>query len=157
MGERTFLWRNGDGLPLGFIEQETTERWLLGAISRDHFDALRDKLDPEGTLPVPLYSLTDVEAVAERWITVGGGERWIEWFPQVESAVRDWVGFWTQGWADRPVLSLGHRTPREAMRRSEGRRLVERLVREFETDYHMWFEGQAQEDFTGLRRELGLV
>ena len=157
VGERTFLWRNGDGLPLGFIEQETTERWQLGAISRDHFDTLRNKLDPEGTLPVPLYSLTDVEAVAERWITVGGGERWIEWFPQVESAVRDWVGFWTQGWADRPVLSLGHRTPREAMRRSEGRRLVERLVREFEMDYHMWFEGQTQEDFTGLRRELGLV
>jgi hypothetical protein len=118
---------------------------------------MRTHIDPEGTLAVPLYSLTDLEAVAERWVTRGGGERWLALFPEVEGLLRGWVESWTLSWADRPASVLNHRTPREAMRRSEGRRQVERLVSEFESSHRAWFDGHDGDDFTGLRRELGLV
>ena len=156
VGDRVFVWTEGE-VALGFVAEEGPGRWAFGALSRERFDELRTLVDPDGELPMPLVSLTDVEAVAERWITQGGGERWLSLFPQVEGAVRQWVECWTLGWADRPVISLGHRTPREAVRRSEGRRQVERLVREFEANHRVWFDGLEQEDFTGLRRELGLV
>jgi len=156
VNERLFLWTRQEQ-PLGFIAQDSAERWVFGAISRDLFDEMRSNLGPEGATAMPFYSLTDVEAVAERWVTTGGGERWIGLFPQVHSVVRQWVECWTLGWADRPVMALGHRTPREAVRRADGRRQVERLVQDFEATHRPWFDGLDKEDFTGLRRELGLV
>ena len=156
VSDTVFVWSQQDRA-MGFIAQDSAERWILGALSHEAYEEMRETVDPEGRLAIPFYSLTDVEAVAERWVTSGGGERWLGLFPEVEGALRLWVGAWTLGWADRPVSVLGHRTPREAMRRSEGRRQVERLVQEFETSHHAWFDGCDADDFTGLRRELGLA
>lgn len=156
VSDKVFVWSQMDRA-LGFIAREGDERWVLGALSHEAYEEMRTTIDPEGSLAAPFYSLTDVEAVAEHWVTTGGGERWFELFPEVKAVLRTWVESWTLGWADRPVSELGHRTPREAMRRSEGQRQVERLLQEFETSHRVWFDGSDADDFTGLRRELGLA
>lgn len=156
VSETLFVWSQL-GRAVGFIAQEGAERWVMGALSHEAYEAMRTHLDPEGSLAMPLYSLTDLEAVAERWVTQGGGERWLALFPEVEAVLRSWVESWTITWADRPASVLGHRTPREAIRRSEGRRQVQRLVEDFEARHRVWFDGDHSGDFTGLRRELGLA
>jgi hypothetical protein len=151
----TWSWTQ-DGRVSGFVAREADERWVLGALSQEAYESMRRAVDPEGALHVPFHSLTDIEAVAERWVTSGGGERWLALFPQVGEALRDWLAAWTRSWVDRPTGALGHRTPREAARRAKGRRQVERLVRDIEASHGSWFHAEDAADLTGLRAVLDL-
>jgi hypothetical protein len=74
--------------------------------------------------------------------------------PEVQDAIRAIVERQWDGWVDEHIPALDGRTPRDAVRRPEGREKVEALLLDFErstsrTDHDAY-------DFDRLRRKLGL-
>jgi hypothetical protein len=60
-------------------------------------------------------------------------------------------------WPDQPLPALGGRTPREVVRTAKGRVEVDLLIKTMENFEHRGGGSGECFDFSGIRRELGLV
>lgn len=60
------------------------------------------------------------------------------------------------GWADQKIPALNNRTPRQAVKREEGKKEVVALINDWENSQERMPNPQFRFDFNRLRRELGL-
>jgi len=74
--------------------------------------------------------------------------------PEVRKAMREFQEQQWEGWIDEKIPALDGLTPREAIRRSDTREMVEALLLQFER--HEVDAAEEPYDFNRLRRKLGL-
>jgi hypothetical protein len=76
--------------------------------------------------------------------------------PEVQAALQETVRRHYRSWPDEPLPALGGRTPREAVRDSDGREAVQALLRQFERDMERQDRALNAGIIDELRSTLGL-
>ncbi len=107
---------------------------LLDHVARDHpsMDAQASITQPVESEPIP----DDAEALR---------------------VIREYKMQQYADWPDQPLPALGGRTPREVVRTAKGRVEVDLLIKTMENFEHRGGGSGGSFDFSGIRRELGLV
>ncbi|MEX1139143.1 MAG: hypothetical protein WEF53_07385 [Bacteroidota bacterium] len=84
-------------------------------------------------------------------------DRLIKESPEIAAMVKETMERHWSSWPDEPLPALRGMTPRQAMKDSEGRELLESLLMEFELHNHAEKDPFLRVDVEKLRKELGLV